>query len=342
MSGRLQLLGTALLVAAAMLQGAAAQTGTRTGKEVVDAVCASCHATGAQGAPRISDRKAWSRRASQGLTSLTQHALDGIRGMPAHGGSPDLSDLEIGRAVTYMVNRSGGNWIEPAGPAALAAERSGEQVVKLQCGKCHESGLGGAPKIGDRAAWSPRLTQGIDMAVRSAIRGHGGMPSRGGMADLTDGEIRAAVAYMFSQSGAAPSPGGAPRAAPAGSRKVVGGLEIYLGVMAAEALRAQHYGVDAESTMHRNIPRGKGYYHLNVSLFESGTQTPVSNAQVEARVANPLGGETKKLEAMVINQTVSYGNYFRMPGKESYTITLQIRRPGDAQPIEARFEQKRY
>lgn len=203
---KLKLLGTAVLIAAAALQTAAAQTGARSGKEVVDAVCAGCHATGAQGAPRIGDKEAWSRRAAQGLTSLTQHALDGIRRMPAHGGSPELSDLEIGRAVTYMVNRSGGNWIEPAARGTLTAERTGEQVVKLQCVKCHDSGLGGAPKIGDRAAWTPRLTQGIDLAVRSAIRGHGGMPSRGGMADLTDGEIRAAVLYMFSQGSAAPPP----------------------------------------------------------------------------------------------------------------------------------------
>jgi cytochrome c5 len=169
----------------------------RSGKQVVDAVCAGCHKTGAQGAPKIGDKNAWKKRASQGLNSLTRHALDGIRKMPAHGGSATLSDLDIGRAITYMVNQSGGNWIEPASAKDLAVERSGDQVVKGQCVKCHQAGVGGAPKIGDKNAWSPRMSQGIDNLVRSAIRGHGGMPPRGGEADLSDTELRAAILYMF-------------------------------------------------------------------------------------------------------------------------------------------------
>lgn len=85
------------------------------------------------------------------------------------------------------------------GVQAQYAERSGEQIVQAQCFKCHESGKGGAPKIGDRTAWIPRVKQGLDVVVRSAIRGHGSMPARGGMADLTDAELRAAVVYMFNK-----------------------------------------------------------------------------------------------------------------------------------------------
>jgi cytochrome c5 len=181
-----------------------AQTGERSGKEVVDAVCVACHGTGASGAPRIGDRKAWAKRASEGLTSLTEHAIKGIRQMPPHGGSPNLTDLEIARAITYMVNQSGGRWIEPVSVKDLAAERSGEQIVRAQCFKCHEAGIGGAPKIGDRAAWAPRLKNGLDNTVRSAVKGHGGMPARGGMANLTDSELRSAIVYMFSK-GAAPN-----------------------------------------------------------------------------------------------------------------------------------------
>ena len=171
----------------------------RSGKQVVDAVCAACHAAGVNGAPKIGDKNAWAKRASQGLTGLTQHAIDGIRKMPAHGGSPNLSDLEIARATTYMVNQSGGRWVEPVSVKDLSKERSGEQIVQAQCGKCHETGAGGAPKIGDRAAWAPRLKDGLDSTVRSAIRGHGGMPARGGMANLTDSEVRSAIVYMFNK-----------------------------------------------------------------------------------------------------------------------------------------------
>jgi cytochrome c5 len=110
-----------------------------------------------------------------------------------------VSDLEISRAITYMVNQSGGNWAEPTDKAAKPVTRTGEQVVNAQCIKCHGTGVGGAPKIGDRAAWTPRISRGLDAVVASAIHGHGGMPARGGMADATDAEIRAAVLYMFNK-----------------------------------------------------------------------------------------------------------------------------------------------
>jgi cytochrome c5 len=185
----------AVLVTASL--GARAQGKERSGKEVVDSVCSKCHATGAQGAPKIGDKQAWSKRASQSLSSLTDHALKGIRQMPSHGGSPDLTDFEIKRAITYMVNQSGGKWVEPISKKSPPAPRTGEEVVKAQCIKCHESGKGGAPKIGDRDAWIPRLKEGLESTVRSAMKGHGGMPARGGMADLTDSELRSAVIYLF-------------------------------------------------------------------------------------------------------------------------------------------------
>jgi cytochrome c5 len=188
-------LALAALVAAA--PGARAQGKERSGKQVVDAVCSKCHATGAHGAPKIGDKQAWSKRASQGLSGLTAHALTGIRQMPAHGGSPDLTDFEIKRAVTYMVNRSGGKWVEPINKKVPRDPRTGEEIVKAQCYKCHETGKGGAPKIGDRDAWIPRLKDGLESTVRSAMNGHGGMPARGGLADLSDSELRSAIIYLF-------------------------------------------------------------------------------------------------------------------------------------------------
>lgn len=84
-----------------------------------------------------------------------------------------------------------------------AQQRSGEQVVKAQCVKCHGTGVNGAPKVGDQAAWRPRLKNGVDATVSSAIHGHGKMPARGGMADLTDPEVRAAILYMFNPAASA-------------------------------------------------------------------------------------------------------------------------------------------
>jgi cytochrome c5 len=171
----------------------------RSGKEIVEQVCTGCHQQGVDGAPRIGDQQAWSKRASRGLASLSKNAISGIRKMPSHGGNPDVSDLEIQRAVTYMVNQSGGHWAEPVG-SRPNAERSGEAIVKLQCIKCHGTGVGGAPKLGDRGAWAERVKPGVDTLVRSAINGHGGMPARGGMGNLTDPEVRNAVTYMVTRS----------------------------------------------------------------------------------------------------------------------------------------------
>jgi cytochrome c5 len=195
-----RLLGLALAFA---LCGAstqvAAQNAEHSGKEVVEATCAKCHATGEKGAPKIGDKAAWSKLSSQSLSSLTAVVLKGIREMPPHGGNMKLTDTEIKRAVTYMVNQSGGHWIEPVSKQKPVVKRTGEQIVKMRCSKCHETGKGGAPKIGDRDAWIPRLKDGLDATVRSAINGHGAMQARGGMPDLTDAEMKEAVTYMINK-----------------------------------------------------------------------------------------------------------------------------------------------
>jgi cytochrome c5 len=332
----------ALLAAAlfALGQAAHSQAADRSGKEVVDAVCAGCHATGANGAPKIGDKQAWGKRAAQGLTSLTQHALNGMRSMPSHGGKLDLTDLEIGRAVAYMVNMSGGKWKEPQSAKDMAAERSGKQVVDAQCSKCHATGKGGAPKIGDREAWAPRLKQGMDTLVMSAIRGHGSMPPRGDKADLTDGEIRNAINYMFNPASAAAKPAAKASPAPADDRmhKLVAGVDVYVGVLSAATMRARQAGSDAKGPA---IPSGDGYYLVSVVLRDNGSKAEIKDAQVEARVANLMTGETKKLEPSTVGNSMSYGSYFQMPGKDPYTVTLQIRRAGAAAPIEAKFDLKK-
>ncbi len=60
---------------------------------------------------------------------------------------------------------------------------------------CHAAGVAGAPKLGDKAAWAPRLAQGMDTMVQSAIKGKGAMPPRGG-SSASDADLRGAVEYM--------------------------------------------------------------------------------------------------------------------------------------------------
>jgi hypothetical protein len=128
-----------------------------------------------------------------------------------------------------------------------------------------------------------------------------------------------------------------------GSHKLMYGVEIFLGVSAAEDIRARLATARPEASMHGGIPRGRNYYHVDVSLFDARNGDRISNAQVEARVENlRLGGETRKLAPVKINGDVSYGGYFRMPGAEPYAITVRIVRPGEARPVEVRFEPRSY
>jgi cytochrome c5 len=92
----------------------------KTGEQVYQAQCAACHASGAAGAPKLGDNGAWGSRLGQGYATLVDHALKGKGAMGAQGGG-DFSDFEIGRAVVYMANQSGGKLDEPPAPVAAAS-----------------------------------------------------------------------------------------------------------------------------------------------------------------------------------------------------------------------------
>ena len=201
--------------------------------------------------------------------------------------------------------------------AEIAAERTGEQIVKAQCANCHEKGLHGAPRIDDRAAWIPRLKNGLDATVRSAIKGHGAMPSRGGMPDLTDSELRSAVVYLFNPAGPPPKP--APPPPLAANQRIVDGTEIFLGVKLVK----------------------EGVYHVTITLRDGASHMAIDNAQVEVSVTNPvMGTDTRKLDRETVGKAVSYANDFRMSGREPHVITVQVRRPGSLKVIETKFDFK--
>ncbi|MDP2240545.1 MAG: c-type cytochrome [Burkholderiales bacterium] len=199
----------------------------KTGQQVVEIACAACHATGALNAPKIGDKAAWGKLIAAGQEKLTQSAIKGVRQMPPRGGNPDLTDIEFARAVAYLANQAGANWKEPESKPAPGVELTGDKIVTAQCSKCHQTGVGGAPKIGDRKDWLTRGKNGISALTLAAIRGHDNMPARGGMAELTDAEFRGAVLYMFNQSGGtatetkAEVPAAAPAKADAGKGKSV-------------------------------------------------------------------------------------------------------------------------
>ncbi|MBI1942813.1 MAG: cytochrome c5 family protein [Betaproteobacteria bacterium] len=225
---------------------------------------------------------------------------------------------------------------------AQGAERSGKDVAGTVCSACHGPGVQGAPRIGEREAWAPRFSRGIDGLVRSAIHGHGGMPARGGQANLTDGELRAAILYMFDPAGADAAPGhaaaaAAPRADP--GHRAAGGMDIYLGMVRAEALLA-YPRESVERTMHGGVPSGPGYYHVNVSLADERTHAPITGARVSVRFEQPgAPAAAATLEPIPLG-AASYGNYVRLRPGAAYKVVVSVGRPGSGRPVAARFERR--
>lgn len=89
-----------------------------------------------------------------------------------------------------------------AAAGATGAQASSDDVYKKNCATCHDQGLAGAPKLGDKAAWEPRIKQGMDTLYTVGVKGKPGtgMVAKGGNPSLSDADVKAAVDYMVSKS----------------------------------------------------------------------------------------------------------------------------------------------
>ncbi|SIT42222.1 Cytochrome c5 [Paraburkholderia ribeironis] len=139
-------------------------------------------------------------------------------------GTDSLSEAEVTARIKPLAQ------VEIRDANAPRVYKSGEEVYKAVCSACHASGAAGAPKFTNTADWAPRIAQGFDTLLHTALAGKGAMPPRGGTSpdDYSDFEIARAVAYMANNSGASfPEPAqpaagaaaasGATAAAPAGA-----------------------------------------------------------------------------------------------------------------------------
>jgi cytochrome c5 len=87
-----------------------------------------------------------------------------------------------------------------ATPTAAPATATAAPAVYAQtCSTCHALGIAGAPKVGDKAAWAPRIAQGLDVLTGNAIKGKGAMPPKGG-SSASDADVKAVVTYMVNAS----------------------------------------------------------------------------------------------------------------------------------------------
>jgi cytochrome c5 len=82
----------------------------------------------------------------------------------------------------------------------VAGMEMGKAVYEKTCAACHATGVAGAPKVGDKAAWAEHLAEGTEHLVQVAIKGEGAMPPKGGNPSLSEEEVRAAVHYMLELS----------------------------------------------------------------------------------------------------------------------------------------------
>jgi len=119
--------------------------------------------------------------------------------------------------------------------------------------------------------------------------------------------------------------------------QVVDDLAVYFGVIPAEMIRG-HSKAHPQSQIHGGIPTDRRY-HLIVTIFDDTSSERITDAEVTARVVGMSeSGPQKVLEAMFIDGSRGYGNYFGMPGDGPYRIELQIRRPGIPQVTRTAFE----
>ena len=229
-----------------------------SGKAVYDSACAACHNSGAAGAPKLGDAVAWQSRFANGIGALYRSAVSG-KGVHAAEGRASATHRRGGRGGGQLHGARRGRQREGAGgcgtrrgarrlrlrrrkPAGdgrgggrralggatttAAQQDAGAGVYARACAACHASGVAGAPKLGDAAAWAPKLKAGLATLQKNAIGGKGAMPPKGGNASLADADVRAAVAYMVDRASGARSGEAATatpsRAAPAGAPAVAG------------------------------------------------------------------------------------------------------------------------
>jgi len=152
------------------------------------------------------------------LAFLVPITVIGLLSQLFTSGARDMSEDKA--KVLERIKPIGTVLIAEATPAS--GNMSGQQVFAQVCKTCHEAGIAGAPKIGDKSLWAPRIAEGESTLVQHAINGYQGksgvMPPKGGNPGLTDDEVHRAVVYMADQAGATwkePTPTQTASAAPA-------------------------------------------------------------------------------------------------------------------------------
>ncbi len=120
--------------------------------------------------------------------------------------------------------------------------------------------------------------------------------------------------------------------------QVVDGMDVYLGILPAEMLLGPQLDATGR-VMHGGVPPGNHRYHIVVAVFDAKSGLRISNAQVKARVSGAgQTGPRKKLESMLFQGSVTYGDYFSMPTAGPYKVEIEIIQPGTKDSTTVVFE----
>ncbi len=164
-----------------------------------------------------------------------------------------------------------GDAVVAAAPASTAAD-PGEAVYKKACTACHATGVAGAPLLGDKAAWEPRVGQGLDGLLAVAIAGKGAMPPRGSCPNCSDEDLRVAIVYMLAQVGHAPAAASAPAAAPAAPVAEMAGMSGMEGMSSMSGME----GMSAISGMSGSLEGMSGREGVPTAPVPSALAVPGS------------------------------------------------------------------
>jgi cytochrome c5 len=125
------------------------------------------------------------------------------RGVLLAGGSSVAERIKPVGEIAFAATQTGQSPAQHAVATATPA-RDGQQVYRAGCVACHDAGIAGAPKVGDKGQWAKRIAKGLGALYASAVNGVQGsagvMPAKGGNAALSDAEVKAAVDYMVVRS----------------------------------------------------------------------------------------------------------------------------------------------
>lgn len=175
------------------------------GKKVYLSSCITCHQDGQMSAPVIGNPASWFLRLKESkLDGLYKHTILGFNSMPIKGACATCSDNDIKAAVDYILAHSltKSQWRDfnlSKEPRLPIVRPNGKNVYDKNCSSCHNEGLNGAPKIGDKKIWEPLIAKNIDVLVQNVANGKN-HPQNGSCKDCTTSEIIEAIKYIVSKS----------------------------------------------------------------------------------------------------------------------------------------------